>query len=473
MVAVLKPPTTQENRMPVLTHHTDPVVAAQLPPLVGDSWTTAVVPQLPAALAAQARTLKAFQRKRGLQCPTDLLRGLLAYVLCACSGRQLGAWAVLIGLADLSETAWRKRLRLANVWLLWLLAELLAPAPPADPDPLTRRGRILLVDATRLQQPGGTGDDWRLHTAYDLVAGRLSHVTLTDRHTAESLDHYALQPDDIVVADGGYGYRRSVATVAQQQADGVFRIHPSTFPLEDAAGQPIDVVRWLRRQGAVVRSMPAWCRWSDQRYAVRVIAAKLPAAEARVARKRKRQQAKDHGRQITPVTQFVAGWVLLITTLRVDAWSDTDVLRLYRASWQAELVYKRMKQVLHLNQLRSQQREQVEAPVRLLLIAWALQESEAAQVRRQFPRGLPPASGVAGSCRPVVSSWLLTALCLETLRQQVRGQWSQARLCTCLPRLQRFLCSRPRRRRGHQETDVRTWLERRRLAPAQPQLLAA
>jgi hypothetical protein len=276
-----------------------------------------------------------------------------------------------------------------------------------------------------------------------------------------------------VVADGGYGYRRRVATGAQQQADGVFRIHPSTFPLEDATGQPIDIVRWLRRQGAVVRGRPAWCRWSGQRSAVRGIAATLPAAEARAARKRKGQQAKDHGRRITPATLFVAGWVRLITTLSADAWSDTDVLRLYRARWQAELVSKRMKQVLHLNQIRSQQREQVEATVRLFLIAWALQESEAAQVRRQLPRGLPPGSVGAVACPPVVSRWLLTELGLDLLRQQGRGQWSQARFRACLPRVQRFLCRRPRRRRGHQETDVRTWLERRRLAPPLPRLLAA
>ncbi|MCA1600041.1 MAG: hypothetical protein LC769_13720, partial [Chloroflexi bacterium] len=242
--------------MPRPAHHTDPLAAVQLPPLVADTWTTEVLPRLPAELEAQARALKAFQRKRGVAQATDLLRALLAYVLCAPSFRRLGAWAVLLGLADMSDTAWRKRLAAANLWLLWLLSELLS-APPT-PLPPCQRGRILLVDATMLRQPGGTGDDWRLHTAYDLVAGRLSHVTLTDRHTAESLVHYALQVGDIVVADGGYGYRRSVATVVHQQADGVFRIHPNTFPLEDAAGQPLDVARWLQRQGGAVRSRAAW-----------------------------------------------------------------------------------------------------------------------------------------------------------------------------------------------------------------------
>jgi hypothetical protein len=445
--------------MPRPIHHTEPPPTAQLPTLLDDSWTTEVVPRLPADLDDQAQTLKAFQRKRGLACPADLLRGLLAYVLCACSGRALGAWAVLIGLADLSETAWRKRRRTANPWLLWLLAELLAPPPPVgSPTPTPPvRGRILLIDATRLAHPGGTGDDWRLHTAYDLLAARLVQVTLTDHHSAESLAYFALDVGDIVVADGGYGYRKHIAAVVQQQADGVFRIDPRTCPLEDAAGQPLDVLGWLRKQGAPIRSQAAWCCYAGQRYGVRVIALKLTPEAARAARKRKWQKAQAQARQITPETLELAGWVLVVTTLDAAVWSDAAVLRLYRARWQVELVYKRMKQVLNLNQLRSRQREAVEATVRLLLLAWALQEEEAAQLRRLLPQGLPAVATLPAAYPAVVSSWLLTTLCLETLRQQVRGSWTQARLRACVPRLQRYLCSQPRRR-AHQESEVRVWL---------------
>ncbi len=73
--------------------------------------------------------------------------------------------------------------------------------------------------------------------------------------------------------------------------------------------------------------------------------------------------------------------------------------------------------------------------------------------------------------RPV-SSWSIGKLCLQTLRQQVLGQWSMARLRACLPRLQRFLTSK-RRQRGHQETDVRCWLERRSMDQSQPLQMAA
>jgi len=129
------------------------------------------------------------------------------------------------------------------------------------------------------------------------------------------------------------------------------------------------------------------------------------------------------------------------------------VLYLYRARWQVELVFKKMTQLLRLTQLRSTQPQSVEATVRALLLAWALHEDTTTLLRTLLP-------ATATTELVVGSSWLLSGLGLDTVRQQVQGSWSEARLVACVPRLRRFLCSRPRVRL-HQESTVRAWLEHR------------
>lgn len=232
----------------------------------------------------------------------------------------------MVDLADLSEAAWRKRLRTRNPWLLWLLSELVAAppvAPPASPGPA---GRLWLLDASCLRQPGGTGDDWRLHLASDFSAGRMSQVHVPDRRGGERLDRYLCQADDVIVADRGYGYRRRVALAVRQHAAVVVRIAPATFPLATEAGAPCNVLRWLRHQGKAACEGQGWCRWEGRRYRVRLVAAQLDAQAALAARRRARRKAQQAGRTLTAPTLTVAGGVLLITTLDARTWTTADVL---------------------------------------------------------------------------------------------------------------------------------------------------
>ena len=435
---------------------------SQLPLLAGDTWESEVVSRLPTDLCEKARELKAFQRVRNIASPYDLLRAILAYTLCGLSMRRLGCWAVLMGIGDISEAAWRKRLRACNGFALWLLSELIASPDPLDPLGSQAQGHILLVDATRLRVPGGSGDDWRVHLCYDFTSGRLGQVVVTDNHTAEGLLHFQLHPDDIVVADGGYGYRREATTAVGQKAHCVLRIHPATYPLQVEDGEAFNVFEWLRKGKCDEKEWSGRFLWKGEHLKVRLIAARLLPSKAEAARRRKTKKAKDVGRNITAETLESAGWILLITTLDRERWSKADVLRLYRTRWQVELVFKRMKQLLRLNQIRCKERASVEPTVRILLVAWALQEDVMCEIRELL------AIGTAGENMPL-SSWVLTGLCLDTFRSQVLGRWSWAGIGASLPSIKRFL-SMGSRLRWHQETEVRAWLVTR--CAASPTMLS-
>jgi Transposase DDE domain len=455
--------------MPQQQHHTLPAIDEQLQSVIQQGWEQEVLPQLPANYEEQAHRLGAFVRQGQIKRPADLLRALLAYVLCAPSFRQLGSWALLIGLANLSNVAGRKRLRQSRAWLLWLLCELLALTSPPAPSLTTAMPHILLIDATRLKEPGGCGDDWRVHLGYDLLAGRLVDVRVADRHTAEAFELFVIAPGDVLVADRGYSRRSQWAYALLRGADVVVRLAVHQLPLLDEQGASLDVVAWLQGMQSDLQSRWVAFEHEGQRFAGRLIACALPAEAAERARAKARKKASKQQRELKAETLFLAGWLLVFTSLPTQRWSDSQVLALYQARWQIELVIKRMKQVLQLAQLRGQTSLTNEATILAVLVCWALQQQEAASARTLLQQGAaalqslttPPTATVEPLSAPTaptppaapVSSWLLTSLCVQTLRIVVQGYWTSARLLACLPYLHRFVCGSPRQR-VHQETTI-------------------
>ena len=455
----------------------------QLPPQLLDLWETEIVPQLPAKLDEQARLLKAYQRYREIARASDLLRALLAWVLGGCSFRQLGCWAVILGVADISEAAWRKRVRRCGEWLQWLLTEV--SSTPRSETPLTQH-RVILVDATSLGQTGGTGDDWRVQLAYDLVEGRLVDVQVGDRQQAETLVGLPGRGGDLFVGDRGYGVRRNVVALDEMQAAALLRFSPNHCRLEQADGSLFEVVHWLEglEEAVQIGEQEGYCVEGDKQVKVRVLALRLPAEVAEQARERVYARAKRKKQVVRPETLLLAGWVLLLSTLNARDFAAEELFWLYRSRWQIELLIKQLKQFLLLVRLRSSHPETVRTTVLAALVAWALQEEEGQALLRTLVA--LPAQGqeslvqaylplleqwqagesgeeAADEPRRPVSVWLLAANCLSRWRAVVLGQWSAARVQCCLPRLRRFLCLSPRRR-VHQRLWFLAWVQQRFLA---------
>jgi hypothetical protein len=347
--------------------------------------------RLPADLEAQARQLKAFQRVRGLPTALHLLRGLLYYVLSQTSLREVSMWSRLIGLTSrvISGQAWHKRLLTSADWLLWLFnARLSAPTRNCA----GHSQRILLVDATHVSCRDKRADTWRLHCAYDLLAGRLAWLRISTQQVGEGFAHLLLHVGDIVVGDGAYSRAKQRLSVAAAQAFSLVRYSAAHLPLYAPAApnwtKPyrLDVPAWLRSLSPGLYTRQAMVVEQEGCLPVRLIALVLPEDEAEALRRQKQRQARDKGRKLSPEAFFLAGFVLLVTTLPAQSWSSEQLLELYRARWQIEVLFKRMKQVLSMHILPAQTPQGAQAMICALLVAWMLIEDEVENLRRQRSR---------------------------------------------------------------------------------------
>ncbi|GAC1627964.1 MAG: hypothetical protein NVS4B11_25620 [Ktedonobacteraceae bacterium] len=442
-----------------------------------DDWAKEVVPRFPADVEEQAMKLKAFERSRKIGTATDLLRGLLAYVYTTHSFQHLSMWSVLLGLADVSANDWRKRLRKASAWLDWLLQEVLAMASPVSPW-LVRAGlkRILLIDGTHWKCAGPLGSVWRVHSAFDLLAGRLTQVKVTDCSEGEHLEVFDLQPGDLVVTDRANGLRTRIVFVLSKLADIIVRISPSKFPMQDEQAKTIVLIEWLKGLQAAagqIGSRAVWITFAHQPIQLRLIAFRLSEEHQEKAERRTKRKASKNQQKVQSSTLYFSGWVLVVTTLSQEQWSDQQILRLYQARWHIELLFKRIKQLLKLQTLRCKTKETAKATIISLLLGWALLEEESATVRvamrdavhgteqtaegKLFGREMVNSSWWQDDLCGPLSEWMLVEACFDLFCQQVRGSYTLERFRACLPRLQRFLC-RGHRNRAHLYTQVCLWL---------------
>lgn len=248
-----------------------------------------------------------------------MLRGILVYVFCLGSFRQLGSWATSIGLSQSGERAWAKRTRQAASWLLWLVQTLLAPSESDQPrlGPEGFAGRIHLVDATHLRTWSRSGESRRLHSSYDLLAGRLEQVLLTDHPTGEGVRHFRFAPGDIVVADSAYCRRQAILEQLDAGVQVLIRLHWSSTPLLCEDGQtPFDLSRWLRHaQASGEDEAKVVIQVHKRQQSLRLLVVRLSPDVAKRAHSRRKTHARKNGRTNQDLTIQLADWLVVLTSL--------------------------------------------------------------------------------------------------------------------------------------------------------------
>ena len=395
-------------------------------------------------LEGSARYCGALIRRRVIQSAHNLLKLVMVYVLTDSSLSAVGLWGTVMEWGSLSKNGVRKRLCQSQVWIGRLIVLVLLAGKLSIPG---RKGyRIRLFDASLICQPGSKKANWRLHLSFDLSAGRIDAVQLTTVKAGESLTRWTFAANEICLADRYYGVLRSLGVLLGNKAQFVIRIGWQNLPVQDREGQPFCVSDWMKVLPSDPAASPAqaqvWVMTPQGRFPVRLIARAIPLEKAERKRKEMRADAKRQHRRLDERSLLAAGFVVLVSNLPDAIWSVRQILDLYRFRWQVELVFKRLKGLLMLDQLRVT-RDPCLAQVFLLskiLVALVLGEL-------QWRLALADTDQLCDPDRPV-SLWRLTQLVFASFRQSMIGSPTFGAIQKNLPQLKRYLCDPPRQRRS-------------------------
>ena len=298
----------------------------------------------------------ALERLRGFASASNLLRVLLLHVGRGYSLRESAVRAREAGLADVSDVAILKRLRKAGEWWRQLCVALLRENGFAMRTEM-RGWNVRAMDGTLIKEPGPSGTLWRVHYSLRLPELECDHLALTPVKgvgTGEKLERFPAAAGDLMLADRGYCRPGSIAALHQQGAAVIVRLNTSTLPLLDAKGKPFPLRKRLERLGQQARPVE-WrvgARAGDQTIEGRLCVIRKSEQSARRARRAITRKSQQGGPQPKPETLAYAGYVMVFTTLPSNQFAAAEVLEWYRLRWQIELVFKRLKSLVGIGNLR-------------------------------------------------------------------------------------------------------------------------
>ncbi|MEA2803682.1 MAG: hypothetical protein QOE49_3777 [Rhodospirillaceae bacterium] len=341
-------------------------------------------------LEASAKASGALIRRREIKSAEDLLRLALAYGPCGMSLRGVAAWAQTIGLGELSDVAALNRLRGSAAWLQEIVGGLLARRLSGSS---VAEGRIIrLVDGTTISGPGSDRADWRLHYGYDPRLGRTVDCELTTARVGEHLRRVKVAAGDIWLGDRNYAKGDGLHHVVQGGADFVVRVSWNSLSLRDARGQPFDMAKRLKRLGKTEHAdWRAVAHTPDGKTVpLRLLVRRKPPEAIEREIKRITEKAARRGRtrrsgKPDPRSLIAAQFTILATSLVEPA---AQIFELYALRWQIEIAFKRLKSLLHIDQLEAKDPDLVRTWLLAHIIAALLIEDHADEALDSSPSAL-------------------------------------------------------------------------------------
>jgi hypothetical protein len=320
-----------------------------------------------------ARTTRCVQRQRRFS-GASLARTLVLTVLLrpAAKNRDYQAMAAKAGVHVTEEAIDHRFTEELVVFLEAVLQQTVAQAlaGKAASTPLLKKfSDVRIGDSTTLTLPDEFADQFpgcggsekaglaamKIQVLWSLLTGRLLGWQTTSGRAADAKSEIAevLPPaGSLSVFDLGYFSLDRFRRVGEADAYWISRLQHGTRVF-DADGESLDLQAFLREHGGNGLVDLPILLGEKERIACRLIAVRVPEEAASRRRQRIREKARDHGREPTQEYLELQGWTIFVTNCGEELLTWKEVVVLYRARWQIELLFKLWKSHNHVATLES------------------------------------------------------------------------------------------------------------------------
>ena len=318
---------------------------------------------LPEGWEEKAKELGALQRAREIKSPEELLRLILLYLTEGKSMAGTSAITNLSGEARISKVGVFKRIQNSGDWLHWMCKNIYLRAGSLIEKPQWLKDRnVLLIDGSEDIKCGAERQYFMLHYSMELFTLAAREFLITNEKTGEKLVNFKeLGKSDIVIADRAYGTLPGISHLRGQGADYVLRLRAEAFKIRDEKGEEIDPAeKFSRLMAWKYGEITGWCDINGQDVPLRICAVRKDILKEweGMQRLKKENQRKRGGKPVSALQEEYNKYIIVITSLGKDV-SAEQVLQLYRARWQIEIAFKRLKSIFEYNEMPARKTENI------------------------------------------------------------------------------------------------------------------
>ena len=297
---------------------------------------------LPQGWEEKAKELGAMERKSGvIRRAESLLRLNMLYTTnegsfqAAAMGMELSEGIVL------SKTAAAKRIRKSGEWLRWMSAEMCGREGMVRKPEFLGERKVKIVDASDEVTRGKTKSTWRLHYVFDLFGFCSTGMELTSNKEGERLSRHEVDAGDIMMADRIYCTMRGIEHVLSAEGDYLIRFKSKAFKLYDETGELLELLPHLRElRGLENTEIRCYYKHDGKLRPLRIVAMKKDWKAVESCKRRMANKYRGKKKPLQDDTVELNEYIVLATSLD---YTNEQILELYRARWQIEQVFYRLK----------------------------------------------------------------------------------------------------------------------------------